>query len=863
MLHRILLPAALALLAPAAGATVTASLLTESPSATEVRIQVGTPKLSAVNTAGGTFFRFNQQGIGSMRSGEAFRGLPELPVAGFPLALPIDLKGAPRITITPEGPLRRTTVRLYPVQRGETAYENEPRLPWEQDPTAYLRGGVAPGTLLDRKALFKGDANVESLRLMPYGYDPASGELTWYDSYRVSVAHAAGTCFRIDHLASTANLVAFDEVDRRFEQQSLPVLKFALNQKQLALTCANPKPVSPALRSARLLIVTHPDFVSAANALKAHKELHGISTQVVSTQTISGSGPMATDVQIRNWLAGYYDTHPVKPRWLLLMGDAEKLPTHYDAQKNGWQNAKNAGDIWYGQFLPGATEETVPAIGIGRFPVDTLAQASAMVAKVIAFELYPPQPAADLPGAALDFYRRLTFASFFEGNGTTDERWFAEASEKVRNHVLGLGGFNVRRIYNATAASNPLTWRSGAAVPADLRKPGFAWDGDNGDIINAVNNGTVLLFHRDHGGWNGFVHPYFTTADLLAISVTNNQYPVVFSINCASGFFDNETVDLAGNKVEPGLNANANAVHWAEEFVRKIDGALAVIGDTRISDTVDNGHLTIGLFDAVFPGLAPGFGSAAPVLRLGDLLNHGFAYIAAVDAGSTPNLHPSDNGAAVGVQNLRAELNIYNLLGDPTLKLRINSPWYFPKITLAVRAGAVAIAAPRQPCIGCPQLLAEPEMVSAVAIDPATRRMIGRTLLSAEGNGSIPLGSHSGNVLVRVTSPDGQTQQAALNETDSDGDGFPDSRDNCINVSNPDQRDSDGDGYGDACDADVNNDGLVNSLDLAAVKAAFGKRAPNRADLNGDGSVNALDLAVVRRLFGTRPGPSAWHPAVN
>ncbi len=37
-------------------------------------------------------------------------------------------------------------------------------------------------------------------------------------------------------------------------------------------------------------------------------------------------------------------------------------------------------------------------------------------------------------------------------------------------------------------------------------------------------------------------------------------------------------------------------------------------------------------------------------------------------------------------------------------------------------------------------------------------------------------------------------------EQDSDGDGIPDSRDNCIYTYNPDQADSDGDGVGDACD---------------------------------------------------------------
>ena len=38
------------------------------------------------------------------------------------------------------------------------------------------------------------------------------------------------------------------------------------------------------------------------------------------------------------------------------------------------------------------------------------------------------------------------------------------------------------------------------------------------------------------------------------------------------------------------------------------------------------------------------------------------------------------------------------------------------------------------------------------------------------------------------------------NNSDSDGDGVPDSQDCCPNVPNPGQEDSDGDGVGDACE---------------------------------------------------------------
>lgn len=91
---------------------------------------------------------------------------------------------------------------------------------------------------------------------------------------------------------------------------------------------------------------------------------------------------------------------------------------------------------------------------------------------------------------------------------------------------------------------------------------------------------------------------------------------------------------------------------------------------------------------------------------------------------------------------------------------------------------------------------------------------------------------------------------------DSDGDGIPDATDNCTFVANPDQRDSDGDGYGNACDADLNNDGIVNFADLAIVRQRFFTSDPH-SDLNGDGIINFADLAILKQRFFQAPGPNA------
>lgn len=92
---------------------------------------------------------------------------------------------------------------------------------------------------------------------------------------------------------------------------------------------------------------------------------------------------------------------------------------------------------------------------------------------------------------------------------------------------------------------------------------------------------------------------------------------------------------------------------------------------------------------------------------------------------------------------------------------------------------------------------------------------------------------------------------------DADEDGYPDFLDNCLLVVNPDQRDSDSDGFGNYCDADLDNNGIVNLSDFSLFRQYFGTNNPD-ADLDGDGIVNLSDFSQFRALFGAVPGPSAF-----
>ncbi len=91
---------------------------------------------------------------------------------------------------------------------------------------------------------------------------------------------------------------------------------------------------------------------------------------------------------------------------------------------------------------------------------------------------------------------------------------------------------------------------------------------------------------------------------------------------------------------------------------------------------------------------------------------------------------------------------------------------------------------------------------------------------------------------------------------DSDGDGVPDSQDNCISVSNPDQADADGDGRGDVCEG-LNNttnnttNNLTNNATNNSTTPTNNSTTPTNntmgPDSDGDGIIDADDNCPLIR----------------
>ena len=97
---------------------------------------------------------------------------------------------------------------------------------------------------------------------------------------------------------------------------------------------------------------------------------------------------------------------------------------------------------------------------------------------------------------------------------------------------------------------------------------------------------------------------------------------------------------------------------------------------------------------------------------------------------------------------------------------------------------------------------------------------------------------------------------------DTDGDGVTDGIDNCTLLSNPGQEDTSGDGIGNLCDADINDDCIVNFIDIAQFTPRFNTATGDplydeNFDIDSSGSLNFVDYIAFTSNFQMPPGPSA------
>ena len=142
-------------------------------------------------------------------------------------------------------------------------------------------------------------------------------------------------------------------------------------------------------------------------------------------------------------------------------------------------------------------------------------------------------------------------------------------------------------------------------------------------------------------------------------------YPIVFSINCSTGYFDNETDRLRDDTGALIFNAEtlASDESFAEAVVRFQDGGgIACIAASRGSDAGKNHELSTALFAALYPDYPY---DAIPWHYTGAYVRMGVAF-----RDAKFHLHRI---ITTGWDETQADYNeqIYHLFGDPMLRMRL------------------------------------------------------------------------------------------------------------------------------------------------------------------------------------------------
>jgi hypothetical protein len=644
---------------------VAVEVLASSSGRFEARVQFPEARLMPAQGADGT--AFVQLLIPGVENNDGLAGHPDVPAVHRILAVP---KGATARTMSVSFQVAdEHKLLLFPVQseaadsatsQGVDNGESMPPpewfmdLPFEFDPAAYAAEGLVPASIVEVRDLGTlRDLEIVQVSIAAAQYEPAQTALQTFSSVQFSITFEDGEDW----------FLPGERVRNPFERHFDATYAQVLNYPAVREHIGPGELVSWHCPGEELMIVTDPAFRPAADQLRDWKVEKGIATRVFETG--SGAGLAGTTAaQIRDFVRDRYDNCLVRPSYLLLLGDADHIPPFYLTTHYG----DSAGsDLPYGQ-LGGFS--ILPQIAIGRMPVRTLAQAQVIVDKTIAYEKTPPNVPA--------FYGNVSLASYFQccrtnvDNPGTTSRSFIETSELVRNALAS--SYTVERIYSTSTTyhndyagdTTPRRYRNGTLLPAALGgNSGFAWSGSTTDVVNAVNTGRFLMMHRGHGGVNGWGSPSFRSTHLSQLD-NAALTPVMYSINCASGLWDNETLDPDAQNWNYGTSVSG--AYWAERILRMEGGAVGIIGDVRNSPTWANSALARGLFDATFPQVLPNVGSNTPIRRLGDILNYGKTYLA-------NQIGVAQSAGSVSAEAAVTNLILYHVLGDPTLTLWTSYPY--------------------------------------------------------------------------------------------------------------------------------------------------------------------------------------------
>ena len=338
---------------------------------------------------------------------------------------------------------------------------------------------------------------------------------------------------------------------------------------------------------ASFIIITHPDFMAAANRLKSKREAGGpenpnyLHTAIFTCDQIYNefSGGVLDAVAIRDFLKYAYENWQERPVYVVLLGsgtfdyknifgiqDIKNWVPPYEVtdpqidQVNGYVT-----DDFYANIVDDPTVGR-PDVGIGRIPATNLSGVNLANTYLDKVDCYEDPVNNGYWKNRMDFVADDGYSGdLYDGTQFTDQ-----SEDLSENHTPQV--FDKVKIYLI-------------AYPTVITAQGKRKPAVNADIIKSWNAGCLNIHYIGHGAPDVWAHEYVLEKDVIMSQLHNQcQYPFVSIASCDMSKFDDPH----------------NVCAAAEFTITPNKGSIGTLAASRPVYGSSNAVLMINFFDRLY-----------------------------------------------------------------------------------------------------------------------------------------------------------------------------------------------------------------------------------------------------------------------
>lgn len=371
----------------------------------------------------------------------------------------------------------------------------------------------------------------------------------------------------------------------------------------------------------KFIIITPKDFEEAAARLKNYRENEAqvkISTIVINIQEIFNefSCGMLDVSAIRDFLKYAFENWQIKPEYVLFFGsgnydykniegyNTNYIPTYQSVESLALRYSYTSDDFFVD--IDGDNSGKID-FAHGRIPCKTTEEANLIVDKIIKYE----------KESSKGLWRnRITLVADdgFTSSGPPEGAEHTRPSETLANSTIPKS-YDINKIYMA-------------AYPIELTGSGKRMPAVNRAIIDAINQGTLILNFIGHGSPELWAHEVVFEKSVTIPQLNNEDYFFLIAATCSFGYFD-----------IPNLQSGAEAMLFLKDA-----GLIASLTSARLAESRRNHDFVRQFFNDLLNTERDTLNLSIPVGRALYLTKQGFTQL-----------------------NDRR----YFLFGDPTMRLKI------------------------------------------------------------------------------------------------------------------------------------------------------------------------------------------------